>query len=200
MPEDIIETVVTQPTAPIAATQKVVLQNGEDEKVYPHTYVKSLRDENKDLRLKGKAAEAKLKTLLGLKDDEDIDDAKITAYQNNLTKAQNDAIAKANARLITAEIKSQDGYDVKLVERLLDKSKLTIGDDGSVTGLKEALTALEAEFPQIKIGTPATPGVNPPNPQLGERETLIAQYNDAEKRKDIVSMTAIAAKIKALKK
>lgn len=196
MADEILDTVVPPIVTPI--TQPAPTPSP---KTFSEDYVQTLREEAKTNRLAKKAAEAKLKTLIGLKDDEDIDDAKITAYQNNLTKAQNEAIAKANARLITAEIKSQEGYDVKLVERLLDKSKLTIGDDGSVTGLKEALTALEVEFPQIKIAATATPGVNPPNAStLTEVQQLEADYAEAMKKGDMVTAVMLKNKLFALSK
>lgn len=118
-------------------------------KVWTDEYVQGLREEAKNHRLAKKAYEAKLRSLLGLKEDEEISDDRITQYQQSQSKAIEEAILKANDRLIKAEIKSLEGYDTKLVERLLDKSKLTINEDGTVTGLKEAVETLATEFPQI---------------------------------------------------
>jgi len=176
--------VVTPPTAPQG-------------KVWTDEYVQGLREEAKTNRLAKKSAEAKLKTLLGLKEDEDIDDAKITAYQASLTKAQNDAIAKANARLITADIKSLEGYNAKLVEALIDKSKVTIADDGT-TNVKELVAALEVEFPQIKVGKVVTPPGNPPPSDLSEVQQLEAEYNAAMKKGDMPTAVALKNKLFAL--
>lgn len=108
-------------------------------------------------------------------------------------------LQKANDRYILAEIKALDGYDTKLVSRLIDKSKLKISDDGEVTGLKEALVELEAEFPQIKIAAKTATGANPPLSSLTEVDKLKEQYGEAEKRKDMPLMMSIMAQIKKKK-
>ena len=131
-------------------------------KTYPEEYVKAVREEAKENRIARKAVEAKLKKLIGLKDDEDIDDAKISAYQTAQQTQLSAARQNANDKLLLAEIKGLEGYDPKLVARLLDKSKVTIADDGTVTGLKEAVEALATEFPQVKKMAAAGGGANPP--------------------------------------
>lgn len=153
-------------------------------KTYSEDYVHTIREEAKENRIARKAeetarqaAEAKLKAILGLKPEDTVDDAKIAAHTANQLKAVTDAMAKANARLLTAEIKGLEGYDAKLVERLLDKSKVKIAEDGTVTGLKEAVEALAIEFPAIKKATQAgSPGVNPP--PVGTK-TVEDEYKDA---------------------
>lgn len=161
-------------------------------KTFSEDYVKTIREEAKENRLARKAAEekaaaieAKFKTILGLKEQDSIDDAKIAAYQEAQTKAAAAAVSKANARLIQAEIKSLEGYDAKLVERLLDKSKITIDDNGTVTGLKEAVAAMEVEFPAVKKAAGASAGGNPANPaapaNLNTLESLKADYAAAVK-------------------
>jgi hypothetical protein len=145
-------------------------------KVFNEEYVQSLREEAKANRLAKKAVEAKLKTLIGLKDDEDIDDAKITAYQTNQQKTVTEAVSKANARLISAEIKSLEGYDAKLLDRLVDRSKITIDEAGEIKGLSEQLPALEAEFPAIKKAFVPANAANPAN--SGEK-SLRDRYNEA---------------------
>lgn len=94
-------------------------------------------------------------------------------------KAVAASIQTANNRLVLAEIKSLDGYDTKLVAALLDKSKLTISDDGTVTGLKEAIALLETEFPAIKLTGAKQPGANPPG--AGSAVTPEQEYDDAYK-------------------
>jgi hypothetical protein len=179
-----LNTVVT-PILPIAPITPQSLQQVEG-KVFTEEYVKGLREEAKENRLAKKNLEAKLKTLIGLKDDEDLDDAKITSYQAQKKAEVENAITKANERLILAEIKSLEGYDAKLVDRLLDKSKVTIADDGTITGIKEAVEALAIEYPQIKTvvnGNPANPPVN----QTTEIEQIQADYDKAVKAGDTVN-------------
>lgn len=108
-------------------------------------------------------------------------------------------LQKANDRLILSEIKSLDGYDVKLLARLLDKSKITIDDNNNISGLKEAVTALETEFPSIKIAVKAG-GANPPLAgSLTERDQLIEQYNEAEKQRNFPLMNQLMEQIKKKK-
>ena len=182
MSEELGTIEVVTPVTPVTTPQTPPAQG----KVWTDEYVQGLREEAKTNRLAKKNLEAKLKTLIGLKDDEDIDDAKITSYQAQKKAEVENAITKANERLILAEIKSLEGYDAKLVSRLLDKSKVTIADDGTITGIKEAVEALAIEYPQIKTvvnGNPANPPVN----QTTEIEQLQADYDKAVKAGDTVN-------------
>ena len=146
-------------------------------KVWTDEYVQGLREEAKDNRIKAKGYESKLRKAIGLSDDEELNDDKITAYQDKLKRDYEAAISKADDRLIQAEIKSLEGYDTKLVAKLLDKSDVKIADDGTVTGITEALAKLEAEFPQVKTVAPAQPGANPP-PQ--GNKTLKDEYDEVK--------------------
>jgi len=151
-------------------------------KVWTDEYVQGLREEAKTHRVAKKELEKKFKTMLGLKDDEELDDSKISAYQQNQQTQLATALQKANERLLLAEIKNLEGYDYKLVERLLDKSKVAIADDGTVTGLAEAVEALALEFPQIKQAALPTGGApaNPPGKGgLSEADSLKQQYTEA---------------------
>lgn len=147
-------------------------------KVFTEDYVLQLREEAKTNRLAKKAAESTVRKLIGLKDDEDIDETKISAYQTRQTQAVTEAVAKANARIISAEIKLQaDKYDPKLLDRLIDRSKITVDDNGEVKGLQEQLPALEIEFPAIKKGVQTPGGFNPATPstltELQQLETAL---------------------------
>ena len=94
-----------------------------------------------------------------------------------------------------AEIKSLDGYDVKLVSRLLDRSKVTIEEDGTIKGLKEAITALEEEFPQVRTGT-ADRGANPPpNNATEEVETLEQKLKEAHKDGNSVAIVSLTRQL-----
>ena len=170
-------------------------------KLFSEDYVKTIREEAKENRLARKAAEEerdnlalKFKDVIGLKPEDPLKDESITLYKENLTKNMNTALEKANERLLQAEIKSLDGYDVKLVSRLLDRSKVTIEEDGTVKGLKEAITALEEEFPQIRKGT-QTGGANPPPNNATEVEVLEQKLKQAHKDGDALSIVSLTRQI-----
>ena len=195
--EEITETTETKATS----TQATI------GKTFSEDYVKTVREEAKENRIARKTAEAevvavkaKLKKLIGLKDTDDLDDTKIAEYQTAQEAKLGEALKKANDRLLQAEIKSLEGYDAKLVDRLLDKSKVTIADDGTITGLTEAVKALETEFPAIKIATAQTGSANPPiQGSLTEKDQLIEQYNKAEKQRNIPLMNQLMEQIKKTK-
>lgn len=170
-------------------------------KLFSEDYVKTIREEAKENRLARKAAEEerdnlalKFKEVIGLKPEDPLKDESITLYKENLTKNMNAALEKANERLLQAEIKSLDGYDVKLVSRLLDRSKVMIEEDGTVKGLKEAITALEEEFPQIRKGT-QTGGANPPPNNATEIEVLEQKLKQAHKDGDALSIVSLTRQI-----
>lgn len=157
-------------------------------KVFTEEYVQTLREEAKNHRLAKKSAESLLRKVIGLKDDDEIDETKITAYQTNQQKAISDAMAAANNRIIEAEIKGMaDHYDIKLLGRLIDRSKITVDDKGDVKGITEQLDALALEFPAIKkAGAPAaTPATAPAaggfNPSNTPPATAIQQTEEALK-------------------
>lgn len=130
-------------------------------KVWTDEYVSGLRSEAAGHRTEKQKYQAHVRTLMGLAPDVEINETMITNFQKEQTQAAKKTLETANARLLSAEIKSLQGYDAKLVERLLDKSKITIGEDGTITGLTEAVTALETEFPAIKVGAATGGGANP---------------------------------------
>lgn len=148
-------------------TTTATTPNKPQQETFSREYVEALRGESKGSRLELKVAkesakniESMFKAFIGLKEDETLDKDKIDAYQAKILQANTDAVSTANNRLIQAEIKSLEGYDVKLVSKLLDRSEVKIADDGTITGITEALAKLEAEFPQVKTNTPG----NPANP------------------------------------
>ena len=175
-------------------------------KTFSEDYVKSIREEARDSRLARKSAEAevlavkaKFKALLGLKPEEEFDDAKITAYQTAQNQKLADTLTKANERLLLAEIKSLEGYDYKLVLRLLDKSQVTINEDGIATGLKEAVEALAIEFPTIKKSISGSGAANPPaEGTLTEIEQLETDYLIAIKSNRTAEAISLKNKIFAL--
>ncbi len=81
-----------------------------------------------------------------------------------LTKEKEDAIQRANAKLIKAEIlvKASKFIDGDVVYALLDKSKVTVNDDGSIEGVDALLDELAKAKPHLLKGkSPALDATNP---------------------------------------
>lgn len=138
--------------------------NNTELRLFSEDYVKALRSEAAENRVKAKNLEKKLKTVLGIKEDEAVEDwdTVITSYQTNLQKTQQEQLEKVKELLFQAELKKlENQYNLKLVNKLLDKSKITVDDDGNVSGLQEALKDLEKEFPEIVKNTSNNGGANP---------------------------------------
>ena len=135
-----------------------------ENKVFSEDYVKALRGESKQYRLRAKNYETKLRQILSLDEDADISDLDtlINNFQENLSKTQNERVEKAKELLFQTELKKlENQYNLKLVNKLLDKSKIQINDDGNITGLQEALKELEKDFPEVIKNNNNNGGANP---------------------------------------
>ena len=110
-------------------------------KTYSEDYVTALRGESANYRTRAKSYEGALRTVLGLKDGEELGDlnARLSAYQQNQTKA---AVRRPGGGKQSAcsprQSRTLEGYDHKLLEKLIDLSNVKVSEDGTVTGLKEA--------------------------------------------------------------
>lgn len=175
-------------------------------KTFSEDYVKTLREESKENRIarktaeeKAAALESKFRKLIGLKDTDEINDERIGLFLTKQTESATEAIKKANEKLIQAEIKGLAGYDPKLVNRLIDKSKITVDESGTVTGLKEMVEALAVEFPAIKVVPEGGGFSNPAVPEtLVGIEALKRDLADAQKRNDNAEIVALKNRIFAI--
>lgn len=133
-------------------------------KVFTEDYVTGLRRESAGYRTTARTYESTLRTVLGLKEGEELGDlnARVTAFKQAQQKQIDDTITAANQRLISAELKALTGYDHKLLAKVIDLSKVKVDDQGNVTGLKEAVEAAAKEFPAVK--TAGRPQYVPTNP------------------------------------
>lgn len=140
-------------------------------KVFTEDYVGELRRESAGYRTTARTYEAALRKALGLKDGEELGDldGRLTACQQAQQKQLNDVLGAANQRLICAELKSLEGYDHKLLAKVIDLSGVKVDDQGAITGLKEAVEAAAKEFPAVKAA-PRSQYV-PPNPAGGSLST-----------------------------
>ncbi len=144
-------------TAPVA-------QPAPTAKAYSEDYVKDLREEAKSHRLKASGLEKSVRTALGLKDDEELGD-----ISQRLSSREASVLKAANDRLISAEIKSLEGYDHKLLSKVIDLSAVKVDGNGNITGVKEAAEAASKEFPAVK--SIAKPPFVPPNPAASDTGT-----------------------------
>lgn len=96
-----------------------------------------------------KTYESALRKLLGLKDEDALDnlEGKIADYQN---KAES-ALKVANERLVAAAINSLQGYDTKLLAKVMDMDKISVDEKGEVVGIAEAASAAAKEFPAVVV-------------------------------------------------
>ena len=154
-------------------------------KTFSEEYVHDLREESKTYRQQVKSLESSLRKALEIGDDEDIGDVnkRIEARKNTQEKALSDALNAANSRLIKAEIKALEGYDTKLLEKVMDMSKITVDENGEVKGVKEAAEAAEKEYPAVKINN---------QPAKYSNGTGSAQVGSEKYSKDMLAFRAAA--------
>lgn len=122
-------------------------------KVFSEDYVRTLRNESTGHRTAAKKYEAALKTVFGIDAGAELGDdleGHINALNQKNEAAQQKALEKANNRLIAAELHTRTGYDHKLLEKVIDLTKVTVDDNGEVKGLDEAIKAAETEYPAVK--------------------------------------------------
>jgi hypothetical protein len=145
-------------------------------KVFSEDYVRTLRNESAGHRTTAKKYEAALKTIFGIDAGAELGDnleSHINALNQKNEDAVNSALKKANNRLIMAELRSKEGYEHKLLERVIDLSGVSVDDDGNVVGLDDAIATAETEYPAVKKaetpppyadGTGSTPPASNENP------------------------------------
>jgi len=157
----------------------------EPGKTFDEAYVKKLRDEAANYRTKAKDLESKLKDTsneamtkvlkaLGLEPDPDKN------YEKQLNDAKTEAEkAKSEAQewLLKAEVKANavelGVIDPDAAYTLMDKSKVKVGDDGSIEGVKDVLEALIKDKPYLK--GQARPGSSGADNMGGDGGTITLQ-------------------------
>jgi hypothetical protein len=122
-------------------------------KTFSEDYVHALRNEAKGYRTQNKTYEAALRKALGVADGEELGDInnRISSREQAQQTALANALKQANDRLIEAAIGSKEGYDKKLLSKIIDRSKLKVKDDLTIDGLDDAIKAAEEEFPAVKV-------------------------------------------------
>ncbi len=125
--------------------------------------------------------EKTLKSIFGVADDEDLGDiAQRVEVYNNSMQAK---ITAVNDKIISAELKALQGYDTKLLAKVIDRSGITVADDGTVTGLQEAVEAAAKEYPAVVVKKDSKPYA-PYNPAgAGDNGGANKTMNDIIRRK-----------------
>lgn len=107
-----------------------------------------------------KAELAKLKTPAQTPAPEANQDQRVTALET-----QSQTLTKRNQELIveSAIVKQAAtiGLDPSAAAKLVDTSKLTVSEDGSVTGLEDAVKAVADQYPGLVVRQARTKPVNP---------------------------------------
>lgn len=156
-------------------------------KVFSEDYVRTLRNESAGHRTAAKKYEAALKTVFGLDANAELGDdleGHINALNQKNEAAQQNALKKANDRLIAAEIRNLDGYDHKLLLKVIDLSKVTVDDNGEVKGLSEAIKAAETEYPAVKkTETPPYAGGTGSTPPAGDNNPFAFNFTGVRAKK-----------------
>lgn len=106
--------------------------------------------------------EAAFRKLFGIAEDEEIGDLddRISTFSAEREKL----LEAAKNKVIDAGISSLEGYNGKLLARLIDRTKITVDENGNITGLAEAAKAVAEEFPDVAAKKNRQPFVpsNPP--------------------------------------
>lgn len=104
-------------------------------------------------------------------------DEKAKALPEDVQKRIDERTAKADAKLINAEIKARSesmGFvDVDVVMAMIDRKGIAVDDDGTVTGVQEALDALKAAKPVLI-------GAQQPGAAWGQKQGGTAKPTKAE--------------------
>lgn len=120
-----------------------------------------------------------------------------TARQTSL-KSANERLTRAEFKIAAAAANIRpDAIDDAYL--LADKSGVAVADDGSVTGVAEAIAAIVASKPFLIAETTPKPIGGPNNPKPDERKSLEAQLEDAKKRKDFSKVIELSNKLVSLK-
>jgi len=176
-------------------------------KVYDEEYVKKLRDEAAKYRKKAKGLEDQtqtqqqelLKQVLGVLGIDPDPNKEFEKQISDAKAAAQEAQRKAHDKLVRAELKmvgSELGLvDVDVAYMLLDKENISVGDDGSVEGVKEALEKVLADKPYLAKGTDSQPNnhyqpgpkqkSNPAPPPKDGSEKVAAIYEQLKARNQI---------------
>ena len=161
----------TDSNPPVESTETSSTASPSTEpKLFSEDYVKSLRREAAENRVKAKQMKEAIEKVFGIEIEGDITEA-LTAikvgYETKLADTQK-SVRALHLNTEAAKLQAELGIiDLEAVLKLADLSDVEITEDGKVEGLKEALEAVLEAKPYLKgQPTPArSVGGNPPSGQ-----------------------------------
>lgn len=116
--------------------------------------------------------ERALKSIFGVADDEELGDIaqRVEAYNSSMQAN----LSAVNDKIISAELRALQGYDTKLLAKVIDRSNIRVAEDGTVTGLAEAVKIAAKEFPAVAIKQDSKPYApyNPAGTGSGTHKTM----------------------------
>lgn len=155
------------PTPPVPPTPKEPPKVDPEPKLFSEDYVKSLRSEAAENRVKAKQLREAVESIFGIELDGDITEA-LTAvkagYETKLTETQK-SVRALHLNTEATKLQAELGIiDLDAAMKLADLSKVQITEDGKVEGMKEALEAVLEAKPYLKGQSTPTraAGGNPP--------------------------------------
>lgn len=183
---------------------------GAAPKVYSEEYVRALRAENAGYRTQRRELERQLQAIrsaLGLKDEDVVSDwgryfADRTAeHEGALAAAQETAKKLVLKAEVTAQAAALGIVDPDIAFAVADLSEAQVDDEGTVTGVKEALEALVEAKPFLKRsgGSPSIgAGTNPGDAGKTERNPWKTEtFNLTEQGRILQENPALAERLKA---
>lgn len=112
---------------------------------------------------KAKVYENALRKIFGLSAEEELGD--VDRRITELEQKNENIVQAAKNSIITANINAMQGYDTKLLRKVIDLSSVEVDENGNITGLDAAVKTAETEYPAVLLPkerkTPYVP-VNPP--------------------------------------
>ncbi len=135
----------------------------EETAVENQTVELQLTENNPQEDAKTKVYENALRKIFGLSAEEELGD--VDRRITELEQKNENIVQAAKSSIITANINAMQGYDTKLLRKVIDLSSVEVDENGNITGLDAAVKTAETEYPAVKlpkeIKQPYVP-VNPP--------------------------------------
>lgn len=109
-----------------------------------------------------KIYETALRKIFSLEEDEELGD--IDKRIADLNQKNADIVQNAKNSIISSAIKTLQGYDTKLLNKVIDLSNVDVDEGGNITGLDEAVKTAETEYPAVLLSKETKQPFIPVNP------------------------------------
>jgi len=139
----------------------------------PYNRFKEVNAEKQALKLKLETIETERLTEQGkYKELFESSETKFKTLQDSMNQE------RINASLVT-ELAKHNPTSIDIAKRLIDVSGFTVGEDGSVAGIAEAVDKVIQEVPQLfTVAPPANAGVKVPTGEVGSRSFTLSELQD----------------------